>query len=264
MSKFKKIIYILLIMVIYLILIFIQITPKISFKGQVMGIPVKERVYIYPDKNISISKIDDRYTGIISPSVVVLSPGTHEIKAEYKRGRVKGEYYFEPYNYPPGTKVIVTATEKRGVRNNLAFDLKLGEEKADNSPNILEYIFYTISTLIASITVFVLTKELKIVRRYERRARIKEGAFLKTAENLYLYKINGKRINIKSMRIPEGKYFFDIIYKKKNEKSFFGRITFIQFDNVEIEIMDRDILEIGYLIENKKIRLDFNLKQEKK
>ena len=66
------------------------------------------------------------------------------------------------------------------------------------------------------------------------------------------------------MRIPEGKYFFDIIYKKKNEKSFFGRITFIQFDNVEIEIMDRDILEIGYLIENKKIRLDFNLKQEKK
>ena len=58
MSKFKKIIYILLIMVIYLILIFIQVTPKISFKGRVMGIPPKERVYIYPGKNISISKIE--------------------------------------------------------------------------------------------------------------------------------------------------------------------------------------------------------------
>ena len=259
MIKFKKIIYILLIMVIYLILIFIQITPKISFKGRVMGIPVKERVYIYPGKNISISKIDDRYTGIISPGVIELSPGTHEIKAEYKRGRVKGEYYFEPYNYPAGTKVTVTATEKKDVKNGLVFDLKLGEEKAKNRPNILEYIFYTISTLIASITVFILTKELKIVRRYERRAKVKESAFLKTMENLYLYKINGKRINVKSMKVPAGKYFFDIVYKKKNEKGFFARTTFIQFDNVEIEVMDKDVLEIGYLIENKKIRLDFKL-----
>ena len=30
-------------------------------------------------------------------------------------------------------------------------------------------------------------------------------------------------------------------------------------DNVEIEVLDKDILEIGYLIENKKIRLDFKL-----
>ena len=259
MSKFKKIIYILLIMVIYLILIFIQITPKISFKGRVMGIPVKERVYIYPGKNISISKIDDRYTGIISPGVIELSPGTHEIKAEYKRGRVKGEYYFEPYNYPAGTKVTVTAAEKKDAKNGLVFDLKLGEEKAENGPNILEYIFYTISTLIASITVFRLTKELKIVRRYERRARVKEGAFLKTMENLYLYKINGKRINVKSMKVPGGKYFFDIVYKKKNERGFFARTIFIQFDSVEIEVMDKDVLEIRYLIENKKMRLDFKL-----
>lgn len=264
MSELKKIIYILLIMVIYLILIFIQITPKISFKGQVMGIPVKERVYIYPGKNISISKIDDRYTGIISPGIIELSPGTHEIKAEYKRGRIKGEYYFEPYNYPAGTKVIVTASEKKDMKNQVLFDLKLGEETAENKPNILEYVFYTISTLIASITVFVLTKELKIVRWYERRARINEGALLKTAENLYLYRINGKKINIKSIKIPGGKYFFDIIYKKRNEKSFLEKTTFIKFDNVEIEIFDKDTLEIGYLIENKKIRLDFKLNQEKK
>ena len=259
MSKFKKIIYILLIMVIYLILIFIQVTPKISFKGRVMGIPVNERVYIYPGKNISISKIDDRYTGIISPGVIELSPGTHEIKAEYKRDGIAGEYYFEPYNYPPGTKVIVTATEKKGARNGLEFDLKLGEEKVESGLNILEYIFYTISTLIASVAVFVLTKQLKIVRKYERKARINEGAFLKTAEDLYLYKINGKRINIKSMKVPGGKYFFDIVYKKKNEKGFFAGTTSIQFDNVEIEVLDKDILEIGYLIENKKIRLDFKL-----
>ena len=107
--------------------------------------------------------------------------------------------------------------------------------------------------------VFVLTKQLKIVRKYERKARVYGGAFLKTAEDLYLYKINGKRINIKSMRIPEGKYFFDIIYKKKNEKGFFAGAVSIQFDNVEIEVLDKDILEIGYLIENKKIRLDFKL-----
>jgi hypothetical protein len=264
MSKFKKIIYILLVMVIYLILIFIQITPKISFKGQVIGIPVKERVYIYPGKNISIAKIDDRYTGIISPGVIELSPGTHEIKAEYKRGRIKGEYYFEPYNYPAGTRVIVTATERRDARNGVVFDLKLGEETAESGPNIFEYIFYTISTLIASITVFILTKELKIVRMYERTARIKEGALLKTVENLYLHKIDGKKINIKSIRVPAGKYLFDVIYKKKNENILFGKSAFIKFDNVEIEVIDKDVLEIGYLIENKKIRLDFKLNQEKK
>ena len=109
MTKFKKIIYILLIMIVYIILIFIQISPKIIFKGMVKKIPVQNRVYIYSGKNIRISKVDDRYTGIISPNVVELSPGTHEIKAEYKKGRIKEEHYFEPYNYPAGTKVIVIA-----------------------------------------------------------------------------------------------------------------------------------------------------------
>ena len=47
--------------------------------------------------------------------------------------------------------------------------------------------------------------------------------------------------------------------KKKHEKGFFTGTTSIQFDNVEIEVLDKDILEIGYLIENKKIRLDFKL-----
>ena len=61
------------------------------------------------------------------------------------------------------------------------------------------------------------------------------------------------------MKVPGGKYFFDIVYKKKNEKGFFTGTTSIQFDNVEIEVLDKDILEIGYLIENKKIRLDFKL-----
>jgi hypothetical protein len=224
-----------------------------------MGIPPKERVYIYPGKNISISKIDDRYTGIISPGIIELSPGTHEIKAEYKRGGTAGEYYFQPYNYPPGTRVIVTAAEKKGVGNGLEFDLKLREEKVESGLNIFEYIFYTISTLIASAAVFVLTKQLKTVKKYERKARVNEGAFLKTAEDLYLHKINGEKINIKSMKVPGGKYFFDIVYKKKNEKGFFTGTISIQFDNVEIEVLDKDILEIGYLIENKKIRLDFKL-----
>ena len=64
--------------------------------------------------------------------------------------------------------------------------------------------------------------------------------------------------NLKAVfdRLPFPDY---IVYKKKNEKGFFAGAVSIQFDNVEIEVLDKDILEIGYLIENKKIRLDFKL-----
>lgn len=259
MSKVKKLIYILLVMLVYLILIFIHITPKISFKGRVNGIEPKDRVYIYSGENIRLTKIDEYYTGIISPNVIELSPGVHEIKAEYKKGKTKGVYYFEPYNYPAGTKVIIVA--KKDSRGELTFDLKLGEILRGKL-NIFEYIFYIISTLIASVVVFNIIKEVKIMNFYERKTGDSEGAVLKTTEDIYIEKINRKKVNAKILKVPEGKYTLDVVYSKKNGDSFFSKKTYIIFSDVEVEIYDKDVLSIGYLIENKKMRLDFNLNQE--
>lgn len=259
MSKVRKLIYILLIMLVYLILIFIQITPKISFKGRVIGVKDKDLVYIYSGKNIRLTKIDDYYTGIISPNVIELSPGTHEIKAEYKNGNVKGVYYFEPYNYPAGTKVIVVA--EKDSKGELTFDLKLGEIP-NGKLNIFEYIFYIIFTLIASVVVFTIIKEVKIMNFYERKIGDNQGAVLKTTEDIYIEKINREKVNVKILKVPEGKYILDIIYSKKNGNSLFCKKTYIVFSDVEVGINDKDTLSIGYLIENKRMRLDFNLNQE--
>ena len=260
MTKFKKIIYILLIMIVYMILIFIQISPKIIFKGMVKKIPVQNRVYIYSGKNIRISKVDDRYTGIISPNVVELSPGTHEIKAEYKKGRIKEEHYFEPYNYPAGTKVIVIA-EKSDENNKMEFDLKAGEPDKERV-NILEYIFYIISTLIMLTSVFIFVNQVKIIRAFERKIRDNEGALIKTTDDLYISRINGKKVNVNDLKVSFGKYVLNVVYSKKYDDSFFSKKTNIFFRDVEVEVAKNDVLEIGYLVENNKMRLDFKLNQE--
>ena len=261
MSKFKKIFYILLIMIVYMILIFIQISPKIIFKGKVKNIPVKDRVYIYSGENIRISKIDDRYTGIISPNVIEVPPGTHEIKAEYKKGRKRGEHYFEPYNYPAGTKVIVIA-EKSDNDGKVEFDLKLGEV-SEETINILEYIFYIISTLILLTSVLVFVSQIEAIRALEKKIKDGEGAQLKTSEDLYISTVNGRKVYVDNLNVNFGKYTLNIVYNKKQEDNFFSKKKYMFFNNVEVEVEKYDILVIGYLIENNnKMRLDFKLNQE--
>lgn len=43
---------------------------------------------------------------------------------------------------------------------------------------------------------------------------------------------------------------------------FFSKKTNIFFRDVEVEVAKNDVLEIGYLVENNKMRLDFKLNQE--
>ena len=257
MSKLRKLIYTGLIMFIYIILLFINISPKISFKKDVNGISPEERVYIYSSENIRILRVDDKSTGLITPNLIEVAAGTHELKVEYKKGKIKKEHYFEPYNYPAGRKVIVVG-ETRG--NEILFDLKLGELPIGNI-SILEYIFYIASTGIAFILCYMLIKEIKTLVFYEKKLDAGRGALLKTSDNLYIEKIYGKKVNVKSMKVSAGEYILDIIYMKNGKYQLFNRKRII-FSDVQVDIENGDVLLISYVIENKKIRLDFKLNQE--
>ena len=259
MNRGKKIVDIVIVMVMYLILIFFQISPKILFKDRIAGIPKKERVYIYPEKNISIIKIDDKFTGLIKPDVVELAPGTHEVQIEYKKGKVKEKYFFEPYNYPAGTKVTITGTENKENNNTVEFDLKFGAPEK-NEINLIEYIFYIISSFLTVLIVLFILKQIKTIDFYKRKIDNNQ-ALIDTKKDLYISKINSRRVNVKSLKVPEGKYWLDIVYTNREKKFFFQNKVVLKFNDVEVELVKNDILRIGYLIEKGQMRLDFELKK---
>ena len=82
-----------------------------------------------------------------------------------------------------------------------------------------------------------------------------------TKKDLYISKINSRRVNVKSLKVPEGKYWLDIVYTNREKKFFFQNKVVLKFNDVEVELVKNDILRIGYLIEKGQMRLDFELKK---